>query len=84
MSVMQSPTPPAVTLDDGVNGRWRVVLPSREVWPAANRLTMKSPAVVPACSRPNGWNTSSRIAALIDFPVTTSMTRPAMLNPALL
>jgi hypothetical protein len=45
---------------------------------------MNSPAVVPACARPSGLNTRSRIAALIDVPVTTSMTRPAVLKPALL
>ena len=81
---MQMPTPPAVTLTDGENGRLSDGDPFRTVWPAAKRLTMKSPAVVPACSRPNGWNTRSRTARLIGVPVAVSITRPAMLNPALL
>ena len=45
---------------------------------------MKSPAVVPACARPSGVNTRSRIARLIDVPVTASITRPDTLKPALL
>ena len=82
---MHSPTPPAVTLTDGENGRCSVGGASpRLAWPAANRLTMKSPAVVPACARPSGVNTRSRTARLIDVPVTASMTRPATLKPALL
>ena len=52
---MHNPTPPAVTLTDGENGR---IMPAgsspRLMWPAANRWTMKSPAVVPACFRPRG------------------------------
>ncbi len=82
---MHSPTPPAVTLVDGENGRFTVArLSGPAAWPAAKRLTMKSPAVVPACSSPSGVNTKSRTARLIDEPVTDSMTRPATLNPALL
>jgi hypothetical protein len=81
---MHRPTPPAVTLVDGAERPLQRRLAVARRWPAANRCTMKSPAVVPACSRPSGGNTRSRMAALIDVPVTTSMTRPAMLNPALL
>ena len=82
---MHSPTPPAVTLTDGENGR---IIPAaslpRLMCPAAKRWTMKSPAVVPACFRPRGVKTRSSIARLIDVPVTASMTRPDTLKPALL
>ena len=36
---------------------------------------MNSPAVVPACVNPSGVKTSSRIARLIDMPVTVSTRR---------
>ena len=34
---MHSPTPPAVTLDEGMNGRCSRAWPSRVMWPLANR-----------------------------------------------
>ena len=77
-------TPPAATDTDRERGRLTDTWPGAPRWATENGYVTRLSICVNARVRPMGSNTSDRNASWIDWPVTTSMTRPATLKPALL